>query len=66
MKIDPNRSFATVEDFEAARVAKEAELAREAQRAKVARAKYDLDARKAYKEIKHVKFEDLCMTWQLE
>jgi hypothetical protein len=30
------------------------------------RAKYDLDAEKAAKELEQTKFEELCINWQLE
>jgi len=66
VRIDPNHRFAHVEDFEATRVAIEAKQAREALRVKKTRTKYDLDARQAYKTIKHIPFDQLCTTWQLD
>ena len=59
VRIDPNIGFTNVEEFEAARVEKEAAMKREAERAKLIRAKYDLNARKAYKEIKYIPFGEL-------
>lgn len=66
VRINPNEGFARVEDFELARVEKEAAIQQAKVKAKAMQAKYDLDARKAYKEIKHVPFDTLCHQWQLE
>lgn len=66
VRINPNEGFARVEEFELARVEKEAAIQQAEARVKAAQAKYDLDARKAYKEIKHVPFDALCHEWQLE
>jgi 4-hydroxybenzoate polyprenyltransferase len=66
VKIDPNVGFARVEEFEVARAEKEAADKKESERATVAQADFALDSRAAYKEIKHIPFEDLCTTWALK